>query len=150
MTNARGPILAGLLVLFSAVARAGDPPPITAVEVDSLVEREGQDLRVPLRKNVEQTITNLDWSRARVKSKYVLSTSLTRLETQKTDGAVKSTAVISAGVRDAKTGSIKMIIEGRASAGADGASQAEQLALQGAVEGALRSLPDAIRKEESR
>ncbi|MFO0660218.1 MAG: hypothetical protein U0165_10355 [Polyangiaceae bacterium] len=128
---------------LSSIAFAAAP--IESIEVQSLVSRD-RDLKPTLRKSVEKQIAAVDWGK-NPQGKFVLSTSLVQLDTEKQDGASKVSATVSVTLRD-RSGSIKAMIEGRAQArdAADAAERAELGAIDAAVEGAVRAVPEAIKR----
>jgi hypothetical protein len=133
--------LAGAAISTIALAAA----PIESIEVNSLVTRD-RDLKPSIRQSVERQVAAVDWGK-NPQGKYVLSTSLLQLDTEKSDGASKVSALVSVTLRD-RSGSIKAMIEGRAQArdAADAAERAEQGAIDAAVEGAVRAVPEAIKR----
>ncbi len=141
-------LASSLLVTLAAAA----PLPIASVEVDSLVQREGLDLRTTLRKQVERTLPTLDWSQAKPGTRFVLRTSVTTLDSQKVDGATRVSCVVSATLRDARSGALKVVLEGKAQTRTGqeiGArAQAEGQVLEAAIAGAMRSLPEAVRQAQ--
>lgn len=136
-----------LATALSAVAD-GAPHPIAAVEVATRVAREGRDMRAVLKTKVEKQLQSVDWSQSREGGPFVLSTSLVRLDTDTSEGAARVTCAVSMTLRDQKRGVLRAMVEGRAHSEdrAESAAAAEDEALRVAVRGAVRSLPEAIRR----
>jgi hypothetical protein len=140
-------LLSLALVLSQATALAKEAP-IASVEVRTLVEREDRDLREVLREKVESELSRVDLSGAPKGTRLVLSASLVRLETSTKGAASTSSCRVSLVLRDAKRGALRAILDGSALAEdvANAKARVESVAIEGAVRGALRALPDAVKK----
>ena len=137
-----------LLAMFLSAMADGASHPIATVEVSTRVAREGRDLRAVLKSKVERQLQSVDFSSAREGGPFVLSTLLVRLDTDTSQGAAKVTCSVSMTLRDQKRGVLRALVEGRSHSEdrAESATQAEDEALRMAVRGAVRNLPDAIRR----
>lgn len=150
MTSRFVPLAAVLLAAAVASAADAASQPIAAVEVASRVSRRDRDLRTVLRNGVESQLRTVDWGASRTGGPYVLSTSLVRLDTQTSDGVTLVSCTVSMALRDQKKGSLRAIVEGRASSETrpSAAREAEDSAVLAAVRGAVRTLPQAIEKSK--
>jgi len=92
---------------------------------------------------VQDELGHLDLSHARKQA--VLSVSVVRLDSEARRGGSSTTCVVSATLRNPKTGAVFAIVEGRARAEGDSAPSLETSALRGAVHGAVARIPDALR-----
>lgn len=128
----------------AAPALAADRP-IVAIEAHSLVAREGRDLKGDLRAAVQREVDALDLKKAR--ERYVLSASLLRLDTATEGGKTRSTARVSVVLKDARGGAVKAILNGKATAedSPSAAERAERSALEAAVQGAIKPVPEAVK-----
>ncbi len=139
--------LLALSPLVALPAHGADKQPIVAIEVHSQVQRQGRDLRSDLRTMVQRGVDGLDFHKTPQKARFTLSASLLSLETSEQGGKVRSSARVSVLLRDAQGGAVRAVLNGRATAedapGAQG--RAEQGALEAAVVGALRPVPEAVR-----
>ena len=124
--------------------------PIAKVEVRTLVEREDRDLRQVLREKVESELSHVDLSGAPKGSRFVLSASLVRLETSTKGSASTSSCRVSLMLREAERGALRAVLDGSALAedAATAKARAESFAIEGAVRGALRALPEAVKKAD--
>lgn len=125
---------------------------VTLAEVASQVQPGATrltNLTDLLRRDVEAAIAAIDWSKERVRRRYILSASLVRLETSVEDRTLRVSCTVSAAVRDDR-GNLLAIVEGRALAEdtSSAAQSAEQGALSGAARGAIKAVPEAIRQAE--
>lgn len=117
--------------------------PIVAIEAHSLVAREGRDLKGDLRSAVQREVDALQFGKTR--ARYVLSASLIKLDTSTEGGKTRSTARVSVVLKDAKGGAVRAILGGRATAEDGPAASVEQSALEAAVQGAVKPVPDAVK-----
>jgi hypothetical protein len=140
-------ILAAALVAITSTkdARAADGAPVVLGEVGTRVTRANVDLPLLLRRALERELARLPALRARAKH-YVLSASLVTLDDKISGQSGTVQCAVSAVLRDAKSGAIYAILEGRARTEHQGeAGPAELGAVEAAARGAVASLPDAIR-----
>jgi len=139
-----------VLLAFMAIAGPADAgeQPIAAVEVSSRVERQGRDLRSSIRQSVEQNLQKVDWTQTKDKGPFVLTTSLVKLDTTTAGGSTKVSCTVSMTIRERKRGTIRAILEGRGHVESDpgAATMAETEAMNVAVRGAVKGLPEAIRR----
>ena len=139
----------GLAVLLASSADAGEPAPVTLTEVASSVrsQRLGNVVEV-LRTEAESELVAIDWGKRKPKRRVSLSASLTRLESTRTQKTLQASATVSATLRDARTGALLAILEGRAQAEdrPSAAAAAERDALKAAVRQAVGSIPEALRR----
>lgn len=133
------------LLVLSTSADARDKT-IVSIEAKSLVVRDGRDLSRDLRDAVTRELEGLDMTKAPKDARYVLSASLTKLETRQSGDKTASRAKVSLMLKDAKRGALYAVIEGAATAEGTKASdeRSEQEALLGAVKGAMTSVPKAV------
>ena len=134
-----------LLATIAAPAHAADRP-IVGIEARSMVVREGRDLERDLRAMVTREVEALRFGKA-PRAKYTLTASLTTLETATDGGKARSSARVSVVLSEARGGALRAVLDGRATAedAASATARAEQTALEAAVQGAVRSLPDAVK-----
>lgn len=128
------------------------PAPVTLAEVTTKVDPAAThlpDLKDLLRKSVEVELRSIDWGKEGLRRRYKLSAAVMQLETAAAGGVLRSSCSVSAALRDDR-GKLLAIIEGRARAEEPGAAaaSAERGALEGAVQGAIRRLPEAIRQAQ--
>jgi hypothetical protein len=137
-----------VLVALVAVSAQGHQRPIASVEVVSLVSRSTWDPADFLRKSLERQLARVDWSKAQDRGPFVLSTSLVRLDTRTSDDAAKVSCVVSMMLRDQKQGTVRALVENtaRTQDSSQAVLSAEHDALDAAVRGAVRSLPEAMRR----
>jgi hypothetical protein len=141
---ARGAVcLAALLSLFTFApeVRAEDRRPVVIGEVATRVTRPKLDLPKALRSALERELATLE-AGGRGAKRFVLSASVVKLEGRKSAPGVECT--VSAVLREQKSGAIRAVITGRAEAEFDG-EEAELVALDAAVRGAVSSVPAAMR-----
>ncbi len=122
------------------VARGEDGRRVVVGEVATRVTRPNVDLPKALRQALEREVASLALGNAARSKRYVLSASLVRLD----GGASPVRCMVSAVLRERKSGAIRAIIEGRAESPEQGEA-AELDALDAATRGAVASLPDALR-----
>jgi hypothetical protein len=154
--------------LLEGPARAAAPPrhdgaprqsrapraAVTLTEVASGVEPGATllgDVKALLREDTEALLATIDWSPLRLRRRYALTASLVRLSTTRTgERSLAASCAVSAAVRDAESGVLLFIIEGRARAEDSDAAgaRAERDALRAAVRGAVAAVPEALRKTQ--
>jgi hypothetical protein len=144
--------LAALLLALPAVgaaeARRGA---VTLAETASRVDPAATKLGdvVPLlRADASAALAAIDWSGLRLSRRYGVSATVVRLSTERTERSAASTCVVAAAVRELDTGNVLFTVEGRARAedSASAPARAERDALRAAVEGAVRAVPDGLRR----
>ena len=125
-----------------ATSRAGEAP-VTLGEVRA--STEAGDFSRPLRALLRDGIARAALGRSR--EPFVLSATLVRLDAERIGGGTRATAAVSLVLRRAREQSLYALVSGRATAEAASGSVGETLddALRGAVESALRRLPEAVR-----
>ena len=132
------------LVLHPGRLRAAEPA-VGLGEVATRVSRANVDLAAVVRRAFERELALLALDTPR--ERYVLSASLVRLDGKIMSGGGQVECIISAVLREKKSGAIHAIIEGRAKAEGDvsGSPAAERSAIEAAVRGAVNGLPQAVR-----
>jgi hypothetical protein len=82
------------------------------------------------------------------KRRYALSIAVVRLESTRGERSASASCAVSAALRDADTGTLLFIVEGRARAedGAAFVARAERDALAAAAQRAVAALPEALRR----
>jgi hypothetical protein len=139
----------GLAVLLATAADAREPAPVTLGEVATRVHspRLGDVVEL-LRRDAQTELAAIDWSKRGVRRKVSVSASLVRLDSVQERGLLRADATVSATLRDARTGALLAILEGRARAEDRpvAAAGAERDALAAAVRGAITAIPEAIRR----
>ena len=142
-------LVVGIAVLLSAPADAHGPAPVQLTEVASRVSsRRLGDVVDLLRKDAQRELYAIDWQRQGVRRQVHVSAALVRLESTQDAKVLLANATVSATLRDARTGALLAILEGRAQAEdrPGEAAGAERDALAGAVRGAITAIPEAIRR----
>jgi hypothetical protein len=129
-----------LVALISAPAHAADPP-VTVGEVGTRVTRPDLDLVSVVRKAFERELRSLDIKARR--ERYVLSASLVRLDGG-VAGAAGTECLISAVLRDKKSGAIRAMIEGTARADGRASTETAIGTVEAAVHGAAKAVPQAV------
>jgi hypothetical protein len=129
-----------LAALVSAPAQAADPP-VTVGEVGTRVTRPGVDLASVVRKAFERELRTLNIKARR--ERYVLSASLVRLDGGLT-GSARTECMVSAVLREKKSGAIRAMIEGKARADGDTSAETAIDTVEAAVHGAAKALPQAV------
>jgi hypothetical protein len=121
---------------------------IARVEVQSMVTREGRDMRELLRSAVERELGRINWGSGKSRKSFVLSTSLVQLDTERDTKSSKASCMVSVSLRDEKQGALRAMIQGRARAedSPNSVAQAEDAALEGAVRGAMKGLPETLER----
>jgi hypothetical protein len=131
-----------LAALGGAPALAADPP-VTLGEVGTRVTRPDVDLASVVRRAFERELRTLDL-RAR-RGQYVLSASLVRLDGGIPGGAAGTDCMVSAVLREKKSGAIRAMIEGKAHAtSGDPSAEAAIGTVEAAVRGAAKAVPQAV------
>lgn len=126
---------------------AGKTRSVEIGEVSSATSASSRSLGV-LRDSADRELRGLHLSR-RGRSDYVLSLSIVKIDTKRTNEArskkIASTCVVSATLRRKRRGDIFAILQGSARAEqASSVDDAESRAVESAVHGALSRLPEAI------
>ena len=145
MLRAHASALVAFAVVAAAPAHAGERP-IVAIEAHSQVTREGRDLKGELRSVLQREVDALDFKGAPRGARFTLSASLLKLDLSTEGGKARSSARVSVVLKNER-GAVQAILQGRATAedAATAARQAEQGALEAAVQSALKPLPGAVR-----
>jgi hypothetical protein len=132
-----------LAALISAPAYGADPP-VTVGEVGTRVTRADVDLASVVRKAFERELRALALTTH--SERYVLSASLIRLDGRIAGGIARTECMISAVLREKKSGAIRAMIEGNARTdGGNSSTEATIGAVEAAVRGAARAVPQAVR-----
>ena len=132
---------------------AAEPaPPVTLTEVNTHVDPAAThlpDLKDLLRRSAETELRSIDWGTQGLRRRYRVSASVVRLESGRDGRVLTASCAVSAAVRDDR-GALLAIVEGRARAEEEGSApaSAERGALEGAVHGAIKRLPEAIRQAQ--
>jgi hypothetical protein len=145
----------GVGVATSAPAATGEtkakPAPVTLAEVtahEASSTRLG-DVPALVRKDAEEELSRIDWSKLSLRRRYKLSASVVRLDSARTgEKSLTASCTISAAVRDADRGTILFIVQGNARAEdvPSAVLSAERDALAAAVRGAITAVPEAMRR----
>jgi hypothetical protein len=125
-----------------SVVRAAEPP-VAIGEVGTRVSRGDVDLRAVVRSALEREMKTIVLE-TRGK-RYVLSASLVRLDAGKQPGADRIEGTVSVVVREAKSGAIRAILEGKSRAEGQPGSSLDVAVVEAAVRAALAALPEAVR-----
>ena len=139
----------GLGLVLGDAASAAEPKPVLLSEVASRVSAPRLGDVVPLlRAQAEQEIEAIDWKRERVARRVHVSASLVQLESAERSGVLRSSAVVSATLLDAKSGALLGVVQGRAETEGRRSTAAltERDALAGAMRGAISAIPEAMRR----
>lgn len=135
------------LVLFSLLAAdAGAGRPVVVVgEVSARMAGAPAETERALRALVTREVAGLELEGQRGAS-YVLSASLVRLESRSSAAGAEATCVVAATLRRAGSGAILATIRGRGRAEDEPAAieGARARALEAAVHGAVRRVPEAL------
>jgi hypothetical protein len=151
--RARAPRRAFILTSSLALACAtwstpGDAreQPIALGQVSTPSER-GVQAEQRLRQAIEDGLHTVDFGRAPVRSRFVLSATLVKLESVNRTDTVRTTCVVSLAMHRRSDQTLQAVINGRAIAeDAAAASEASREdALRGAVHSALSRLPEVVR-----
>jgi len=129
-------LLAPLLVVAGGEARAGDTS-IALAEVAVPTASSGVDLAT-LRSAAEGELRVVDVSKLRKPRNVLVSVAII--------GSAQAPCAftVNALLRDAKTGTMLAILEGRARAEGNGNPDARKQVLRAALHGAVRQIPDAL------
>jgi hypothetical protein len=132
-------LLAATTIVRSALAL--EPRAVVLGEVGTTVRREDRELPKALRRALEDELHAMGLDHGARAGRYVLSASLIKLE----DGATKIECTVSAVLREEKSGTIRVITEGRARAPrGQEVREVEADVIAAAARGALASLPSAM------
>jgi hypothetical protein len=103
-----------------------------------------------LRRALEDGLDGVDFGRAPVRSRFLLSATLVKLESVSENKTVRTTCVISLALTRQHDSTLQAVINGRAMAeDAQAASEATRDdALRGAVHSALSRLPELVRSRD--
>jgi hypothetical protein len=131
-------------------------PLVTLAEVGSRVEAGTSLPNVTelLKTDAEAELAAIDWATVGVRKPYLVSASVTHLEARRDDGALRAICTVSVTIREAQSGTILAVVEGRARSESgsarpsrdEAAVEAERGALSGAVHGAVSAIASAIRR----
>lgn len=135
---------------FSADAWPKTPPkaqpkgahPVAGVEVHAA--GLGPSVSEPLRRSVEGEARRLAWKDLPGSERFVLATSLVRLDTTRRPGGARVNAVVAVSVFGVDRGDVKAVVEGSAEIRGDNA-RSRRAAVEAAARGAVRSVPTALR-----
>ncbi|MCU0680913.1 MAG: hypothetical protein MUF34_01375 [Polyangiaceae bacterium] len=116
--------------------------PVAGVEVRAA--GLGPSVSEPLRRSVEGEARRLAWKDVPGSERFVLATSLLRLDTTRRPGGARVNAVVAVSVFGVDRGDVKAVVEGSAEIKGDGA-RSRRAAVEAAARGAVRSLPTALR-----
>jgi hypothetical protein len=144
---------AALLIAGEGAAQGPEGAPVKLAEVSSQVDARATrlaDVVGLLRRDAEGELAAIDWSKAPMRRRYLVSAVLVKLESARAgDHALRASCTVSAAVRDDR-GELLAIVQGRA--GAEGppaaAAQAEREALAAAVRSAIAAVPESIRRAQ--
>jgi len=141
----------GPLPASTSHIEARDGAQVVVSEVTSRVDEADtqlHNLTLHLRRDVEHQLARIDWHKSGIDRRYLVSAAVTRLDSSSEQSHSTARCTVSTTVRDAETGSVLAIIQGRALAEDDAGAEAdaERGALTGAAEGAVRAIPEAILK----
>lgn len=143
----RGVLVGAALIAVLCVAPSADAgkPPISIGRISTRVPKRA-DVRRELESAVQRELGRIDWSGVRGKQRYVLSASLTKMETVTEGGQSESTCVVSATLTR-EGGALHAVLQGRARAvdRRAAARDAELGALRAAVRSAIGRVPEALR-----
>lgn len=121
----------------------------TPVSIGRITTRapETAALKPELESAVKRELGRIDLSSVRARDKYVLSASLVKLQTVKSGDQIETSCVVSATLSRAGSGALHAVLQGRARAidAPSAHKTAERAALDAAVKGAMRRLPEALR-----
>jgi hypothetical protein len=122
-----------------------------ASRVDPRATRIGDGVVPLLREEATAAIAAIDWRPLRLARRYAVAATAVRLSTARTgERTLATSCVVSASVREADTGTLLFTVEGRALAedGVGSPDRAERDALRAAVTGAVRALPEGLRRAQ--
>lgn len=152
--------LAGALLSPPTGAQPRPAPPetprasggVALAEVASRVDPRATgigDVVPVLRAEAAAAIAAIDWTALRLSRRYAVAATAVQLTTTRTgERTLATSCVVSASVREADTGTLLFVVEGRALAedGVAAAERAERDALRAAVTGAMRAVPEGLRR----
>lgn len=132
-----------------------DASQVVVTEVTSRVDESDtrlQNVALHLRRDVERQLARIDWHKSGIDRRYLVSAAVTRLDSSSERNRATARCTVSTTIRDADSGSVLAIIQGRALAEDDPGAEldAERGALTGAAAGAVRAIPDAILKSRNK
>ncbi|MBK7581468.1 MAG: hypothetical protein IPI67_14820 [Myxococcales bacterium] len=132
------------LIAWGARADAGTSP-VSLGEVK--VVRSDPKLERAFRGLVERELGEVDLSNVRPSERFVLSAALVQMATRESSGQTETQVVVSATLRQARGGSIRAVIQGRAQATdqPNKVRAVELSAMRAAVRSALGRLPEALK-----
>ncbi|GEM_PF-3157683 len=135
------PLMLAMCVIFAAQDIRADAKVVSLGEIS--VPQSGDATMAPrLTEAVQDELGRLDLSHARRQA--VVSVSVVRLDSEPRAKGAAFTCVVSATLRNPKTGAVFAIVEGRARAEGESPGSLESSALRGAVHGAVTRIPDAL------
>jgi hypothetical protein len=134
---------------FAGAALAATPhtaPRISVGEITATVQGLSPDTVSLLRRLVNEEVSRLRLAGQGSPEAYVLSAALVRLEVQRTSDGVRASSVVSATLRREGSGAILALLSGRGRAEAEsgGIAGARTGAIEAAVRGAVRRVPEAL------
>lgn len=129
-------------VFFAALDVRADGKTVSLGEV-SVPQSADATMAPKLTAAVRDELGRLDLSH--VHKQAVLSVSVVRLDNEARIKGSSATCVVSATLRNPKTGAIFAIMEGRARAEGESPITLQASALRGAVHGAVTRIPDALK-----
>jgi len=135
------PLMLAICVVFAAQDVRADAKVVSLGEV-SVPQSNDATVGPRLTAAVEDELGQLDLSHARRQA--VVSVSVVRLDSEPRNKGTAFTCVVSATLRNPKTGAVFAIVEGRARAEGESPRSLESSALRGAVHGAVARIPDAL------
>lgn len=138
-------MVASASLLVVGVADASRP----AVELGRVSAEERAELERVLRVAAERELERMDLSDANVREHYVLDVRLSKLQAKHERGRYSATAVVSATLTRAKGGALLAILKGRGraeQARPKNTGDADRSAVKAAVRGAVRRLPEALKR----
>lgn len=142
---ARRAVVQTLSVLLLPLTASAETRVVTLGELDVRAASDDREAALrELRDAVTTELARLDLGKTR--ERFVLSASITKLDTQVSRDRAESVCTVSATLRRARGGALHALLSGRARAsdGARAATLARRTALRAAVRGALRRVPEAI------
>lgn len=136
------PFVLAISVLFAAQDVRADQKTVSLGDV-SVPQSADSAMAPKLTAAVQDELGQLDLTH--VHKQAVLSVSVVRLESEPRTKGSAFTCVVSATLRNPKTGAIFAIVEGRARAEGETPRSLESSALRGAVHGAVTRIPEALK-----
>lgn len=135
------PLMLAVCVIFGAQDVRADAKVVSLGEI-SVPQSVDATMAPRLTAAVQDELRQLDLSHARRQA--VVSVSVVRLDSEPRAKGSAFTCVVSATLRNPKTGAVFAIVEGRARAEGESPRSLESSALRGAVHGAVTRIPDAL------